>query len=255
MSKNRRNYYRILHVQPDAPTEIIKTSYRTLMQKLRCHPDLGGDDWNAALLNEALAVLTDASKRAAYDARCKLNPAGPREKKGRSRSRQQAQADPTMRESNPWSTPNNTGGRGAGSYQTELLKSCLFCGARSNEMSSCNRCHSPLQLPPPTGEPSPDQRAFERQTIEAKVEVFVHWPQERGYPAVVRDLTPSGMQVVLSVSLEINQIIKISSEFIGSVCRVVNCNVDEKQCGFTIGLEFLSLCFHKPRGRFVSEKA
>ena len=41
--ENRRNYYRILHVQPDAPTEIIKSSYRTLMQKLRMHPDLGGD--------------------------------------------------------------------------------------------------------------------------------------------------------------------------------------------------------------------
>ena len=35
MKHNRRNYYRILHVQMDAPTEIIKASYRTCMQKLR----------------------------------------------------------------------------------------------------------------------------------------------------------------------------------------------------------------------------
>jgi hypothetical protein len=40
--KNRRNYYRILHVQEDAPEEIIRTSYRTLMQRMRMHPDLGG---------------------------------------------------------------------------------------------------------------------------------------------------------------------------------------------------------------------
>jgi hypothetical protein len=39
--QNRRNYYRILHVQPDAPMEVIRASYRTLMQKLRFHPDLG----------------------------------------------------------------------------------------------------------------------------------------------------------------------------------------------------------------------
>ena len=31
--QNRRNYYRILHVQQDAPVEIIKTSYRTLMHR------------------------------------------------------------------------------------------------------------------------------------------------------------------------------------------------------------------------------
>ena len=51
--KNKRNYYRVLHVQPDAPKEIIRSSYRTMMQKLRMHPDLGGDDWNASLINEA----------------------------------------------------------------------------------------------------------------------------------------------------------------------------------------------------------
>jgi DnaJ-class molecular chaperone len=50
---NRRNYYRILHVQPDAPTEVIKSSYRTLMQRLKMHPDLGGDHSEAALINEA----------------------------------------------------------------------------------------------------------------------------------------------------------------------------------------------------------
>jgi len=61
--KNRRNYYRILHIQPDAPVEIIKASYRTLMQKLAQHPDLGGDHWNSALINEAKAVLTDPAER------------------------------------------------------------------------------------------------------------------------------------------------------------------------------------------------
>lgn len=32
---NRRNYYRILQVQPDAPPEIIRASYRTLMKELK----------------------------------------------------------------------------------------------------------------------------------------------------------------------------------------------------------------------------
>lgn len=67
-SENRRNYYRILHVQRDAPPAIIKNSYRTLMQRLKMHPDLGGDHWNAAVINEAYAVLSDPKKRAEYDA-------------------------------------------------------------------------------------------------------------------------------------------------------------------------------------------
>ncbi len=61
--KNRRNYYRLLHVQPDAPIEVIKASYRTLMRTPGNHPDLGGDGANAALINEAYAVLSDAGKR------------------------------------------------------------------------------------------------------------------------------------------------------------------------------------------------
>lgn len=66
-TRNRRNHYRILHVQPDAPLEVIKANYRTLMQKLKLHPDLGGDHWNAACVNAAYAILSDPVRRAAYD--------------------------------------------------------------------------------------------------------------------------------------------------------------------------------------------
>lgn len=63
----RRNFYRILNVQPDAPIEVIRNNYRTLLQKLRLHPDLGGEDQNASLINEAYTILTDPEKRAKYD--------------------------------------------------------------------------------------------------------------------------------------------------------------------------------------------
>ena len=67
--ENKRNYYRVLFIQPDAPLEIVQASYRTLMQKLRAHPDLGGDDWNASVINEAYDTLSDPEKRADYDTR------------------------------------------------------------------------------------------------------------------------------------------------------------------------------------------
>src|SRR6056297_1646778 len=65
--RNRRNYYRILHVQPDAPREVLKSSYRALMLSLENHPDRGGDHWDAALINEAWGVLSDPGTRAEYD--------------------------------------------------------------------------------------------------------------------------------------------------------------------------------------------
>ncbi|MEZ4217257.1 MAG: DnaJ domain-containing protein [Myxococcota bacterium] len=63
----RRNFYRVLHLQPDAPVESVRAHYVALMTKLRAHPDLGGEHWNAAVLNAAYAVLRDPRKRAAYD--------------------------------------------------------------------------------------------------------------------------------------------------------------------------------------------
>lgn len=63
----RRNFYRILHVQPDAPMAIIRENYRVLMQKLKICPDLGDSDWNERLLDSAYDTLLDPLKRAAYD--------------------------------------------------------------------------------------------------------------------------------------------------------------------------------------------
>jgi len=37
------------------------------MQKLKAHPDLGGEEWNAAIINEAYRVLMDTEKRNEYD--------------------------------------------------------------------------------------------------------------------------------------------------------------------------------------------
>jgi len=63
----RRNFYRILYIQPDAPMEVIKESYWALMQKLVMHPELASPDWNVSLLNLAYSTLRDPLKRDVYD--------------------------------------------------------------------------------------------------------------------------------------------------------------------------------------------
>lgn len=67
IKENKRNYYRILYVQPDAPMEVVQASYRTIMQKLKAHPDLGGDHWNASVINKAFETLIDPERRRAYN--------------------------------------------------------------------------------------------------------------------------------------------------------------------------------------------
>jgi len=72
--ENRRNYYRILQVQPDAPPEIIRASYRTLMKELGNHPDMGGEHSSAYLLNEAYETLKDSRRRSEYDRKLAMRP-------------------------------------------------------------------------------------------------------------------------------------------------------------------------------------
>src|SRR5712691_3461949 len=61
------DYYEILQVHPRASQEMVKKAYRTLMGEMGGHPDLGGDEERAKLINEAHTVLGDPELRRAYD--------------------------------------------------------------------------------------------------------------------------------------------------------------------------------------------
>jgi DnaJ-class molecular chaperone len=75
-----KNYYQILGICQDVPQEIIVAVYKTWMQALCVHPDLGGDEELAKEVNEAYRVLKDPRKRAAYDKKIsEHNPSGARE--------------------------------------------------------------------------------------------------------------------------------------------------------------------------------
>jgi hypothetical protein len=63
----RRTYYDVLQVAPDAGPEMIAAARRTLLSTMKKHPDLGGNGFEAALINEAHDVLADPKRRAAYD--------------------------------------------------------------------------------------------------------------------------------------------------------------------------------------------
>lgn len=63
---DKRDYYKTLNVAKDASTDEIKKAYRKLA--LKYHPDkVGGDEARFKEIGEAYAVLSDPTKRQAYD--------------------------------------------------------------------------------------------------------------------------------------------------------------------------------------------
>jgi curved DNA-binding protein CbpA len=231
MAVNRRNYYRILHVQPEAPEQVITASYRTLMSKLRQHPDLGGDTGNAALLNEAFAVLRDPAKRARYDAGRFLKP-GPRPS---------AKAAP------------------AGAYRSQGGAGCPFCHGpvpvRIGATARCERCDSPLA--PPPARPTGKQELFGRRTVprmsrSESLTLIPAW-QSKVRPAQLRDLSFTGVSVITDVRIERDQVIRILGPAFDVLATVVNCRSTGRRV--EVHASLLRAIFGRKSGTVVSVTA
>lgn len=218
----RVDYYRLLHVQPSAPVEIIRSSYRTLMQRLESHPDLGGDHSTAALLNEAYAVLTDAERRAAYD------------------------RDLGVRERGATDAAPPTG------Y-------CLFCehpyaSDRIDRESRCARCASPL-YPAKRHRLDPSgQRMLGRIRRSGAVRIKTRWSQLAGVEGQAEDLSLNGMRLLAREPLDDEHLVKIESDFCEAIARVAHCRASSDR-RYVVGLEFLTLRFTAPTDAFVPSEA
>jgi curved DNA-binding protein CbpA len=224
--KNRPDYYQILHVQPDAPKEIIRSSYRTLMQRMRMHPDLGGDGAAAAMLNEAYATLTDPADRSAYD-----------------KSRQ-----PPERFDAP--------GAAAAGRQSIPLQRCAFCAATSEDSrqdASCGSCDSPLFLAEQAHIQESDRRASSRVVNDHAMIFCTHWPQSDPHSSRAVDVSLNGMKFSSNTSLGLGQVIKIDSQILSAVARVVRSQ--QQHGGWEIGVHFITLCFVQSRGSFIEHHA
>jgi curved DNA-binding protein CbpA len=230
--KNRRNYYRLLNVQPDAPAEVIRSSYRTMMQRMRMHPDLGGDDERAALLNEAYETLINPASRAQYDA---TRGASPRRSAGAESGRAQASRVTTL--------------------PVSCDQDCIFCShphsydLRISADAHCDNCQSPLALARPAQIEDSDRRAILRMSRQLPLSFYTHWPQEPTF-AVSSDISLNGMKFHSSASLIENQLIKLDSRILKAVGRVTHSRQEGGECA--VGVEFVKLRFTQSRGSFVA---
>ncbi|MEZ5564276.1 MAG: DnaJ domain-containing protein [Gammaproteobacteria bacterium] len=248
--ENRRNYYRILHVQPDAPEEIIRSSYRTLMTKLRHHPDLGGDHFTATMINEAYAVLSDPDKRAAYDDAWQAVLAG-------------------IADAHHGATHTGTQDERAteaGQHRRQTTASaeppavCQFCGAahgfagRIHGSATCTTCNTPL-APAIHDRLEPGQRAVSRIRRRLPISYFTGWPAKGPYPGELRDLSLHGLQFATQAAMPIGKLLKVDCEALVALVRVVACNEsNERDWRWLIRGEYSTVRFRRPRGGFVATR-
>ena len=235
---NRQNYYRLLHVQPDAPTEVIRASYRTMMQRLKYHPDLGGDEWNATLINEAYAVLSVAETRARYD----------RTRASFERGHEHAEASSTL------ALP----GHGGNLQRAETLN-CAFCCAtnyRGREVTDpeCGGCGAPLRL---VALPATTMTRRETERIEhpGEIRYRVDALQPESMPGRCVDLSPTGLRFMSEQRLADGSVIQIESPSLSAVARVTRTMGESAAGPFSTGVRFLTLKVRRPRGTFVSTLA
>lgn len=250
---NRRNFYRILHVQPEAPLEIIKASYRSLMTKLKAHPDLGGDHETAILINQAYGVLSDPKKRKHYDESLSARKGPTRgfsahtgftQTYENTRQRRQSACRPNFDDKQ---------------QSASIKKRCLFCGTDAINTQRtdnyCRHCKSPLDR----AQSIPNDRLreiFGRRSAPriAKIGaliIYPTWPHV-GFSARLRDLSPSGISLLTHYGARTGQILKFDSSNLKGVAQVVS--VRSNGSHFSVHAAFLAAEFVSKAGTFVAEK-
>ncbi len=226
--KNRRNYYRILQVQPDAPLEVIRACYHTLMHKLKQHPDLGGEHWNAAILNEAYETLSNRNKRAEYDKKL---------------------FEHYVKKPFP---------KKSSKKKPFISIFCPFCKrplarkARTGE--SCPTCRSPLQSNNDEKVLNRDyHRSVDRIKKSENLQYYSSWPQ-KGQEGKIIDLSPKGIRFLCTEELKQKLIIKISSPLLKAIAKVINMQKKELngKTFYAVGAQFLTVTFVNPKGSFFS---
>jgi len=240
--KHPATHYHLLHVESDAPIEIIHASYRTLMKRLRLHPDLGGDHGQAVLLNEAYATLSDPGRRAAYD----LTLTGA----SRGHVASASPAAPATQSRPPWAAPPpNT-------------VACVFCGAPFAPTradcpdSACAACGSALAPAPRHEGNQQSRRAVER--APQNMPVTFHRSPSRHTTAhgTTKDISLNGMRLESRVSLSIGERVKIECTFCSAIAIVRSgCPDDRRRGSWEYGLEFLTLRIKHERGGLFSTVA
>ena len=220
---------RALHVLPDAPAEVIKASWRTLLGRLRQHPDLGGGHAQAQAVNAAWAVLGSAEHRLAYD--------------------QQRQAAAAL-------AAVAAQAAATGQWPAPRCPLCQHSSAAPLRADSrCSQCHSPLAALPGADQHGHEllgRRGAVRRDQSHVALVHVGWPSP-ALPVRWRDLSLTGLSFYAPCSLRAGLRLRLIDSALEGVVEVVGCRAQGRV--FTVHARLLTALLLQRTGVFVSAQA
>jgi hypothetical protein len=219
-------------VQSDAPSEVIRASYRALMALH--HPDVGGDHATAALTNEAYGLLSDPVRRTAYDAQ---------------RATRASRAD--FREQRR----SRTDAPATGDAAHPVCPVCrLATPAVIRADTRCARCRAPLAaVKRPADEHGPiERRGMPRVSKSDWALLHMHWPSEV-IDIRMRDLSLDGISVYCGAALPVHRTVRVVGNVFDVVADIVSCRRVGKV--FTLHGRLITALFTAPAGAFVSTSA
>lgn len=259
--ENAPNYYRLLHVHPDAPEPVIKASYRAMMQKMRLHPDLGGDEGLAQQLNEAVAVLCDPERRAAYDRLSVVSPSTD-ENTDENTDATEPGGTPSTRAHEPVRRANLT---------LPVKPHCPFClgtyppRLRANRLSSsdaydtslrCSHCHGAATPISQLSQSSDDDlRRIYRHDHKTPVLLWCRWPTDAPAHARMTDLSIVGCALEYTAEIAVNTVVLLDSPLLNGIGIIRYSHLDADKGIYSAGLEFLTLQITAEPGSVFSATA
>jgi len=240
VSGNRRNYYRILQIQPDASMAIIIASYTVLTGYPLQNPDV---------LDEAFAVLANPAIRMRYDSLLAGN-VNPQPEQSQSACQYGALI--------PGISANTRKHPHIRPDTTTALRHCVFCHTpfvyqpEFYPNALCLECQSPLPIAiaiDQTGLLTQKNRACSRACAAGLLAFYRHWPDMPRH-GVLQDLSPKGMRFLTRSLLGVHDIIKIEAPYFNAVAEVTHLQQAEEEY-VSAGVRFLTIKFAQERGNFI----
>jgi hypothetical protein len=252
-------------VQPEAPLEIIKASYRAMMMRMKLHPDLGGNHEAAAVVNEAYAVLSDPQRRAEYDRQLRM--------RSRPDLMRRALGAPAMSPQTPVAPCAHATTapvaahelyarvRSVPAPQGGSRLTCAFCQLDNLNFraggSLCSGCGAPLTpvrqaAMPNFGGLGLNRRQSVRRPRQAEAVAYWGTPPQR-HRVLWRDLSAGGLSVWASRALPVGQRVQVLDPEIHTVAEVVACEAGPRQT-WLIRARLLTLRTTKRAGLFCAAR-
>ena len=229
------DYYHILHVHPQANREVIKASYRTLMQKLKHHPDLGGDEAEAARINKAYTVLHNPRQRAAYD---KLVALGLEPFSGAKAN----STKPVVAAKEKSAQPNaQTNTSAAVEIKAKNGRAQLVASAYG---SAAHTRRTDIKI---------SQRDSVRKLTSLGIRIELVDSNNKKHSAKIKNISATGLYLWLPALLRVGETVRLDNADLKAVAEVVRCK--NAALGYHYGLKFVSVERRQVIGGFVSASA